>query len=100
MLSAASFNIMAGEEEIKEVYVQMNPEVQIVLTNAPCNFFSVPTDVKLNLAYAHNINTGDKVTGCFSHEGDTIQIELIDPETKSLFSYRIKADNFQPRPGL
>lgn len=90
----------ASDRELKEVYVQLDPKVQIVLTNAPCKLWTAPETVQLNLAYAQNMETGDKVFGCFTHIQDVIQIELVDEETKAFYSYKIEAQHFLPRPTL
>jgi hypothetical protein len=85
--------------EPKEVYVQMDRSVQLVLSSAECKKWPPVEGLQLNYAYAVNIETGDKVDGCFSHEGDVIHVELSD-EKNDLYSYKIKADNFMPRPAL
>lgn len=93
-------NAFASDRELREVYAQLDPKVQIVLTNAPCKIFVAQEAVQLNLAYAQNMDTGDRVFGCFTHEGDIIHIELVDEEAKEHYSYKIHATHFRPRPNL
>ena len=93
-----SSSILAAEQP-KEVYVQLDRNVQLVLSNAECKKWPPVEGLQLNYAYAVNIETGDMVDGCFSHEGDIIHVELAD-EKNNLYSYKIKADNFIPRPSL
>lgn len=100
LLSLVSFNTLASDRELREVYVQLDPKVQVVLTNAPCKMFTAAETVQLNLAYAQNMETGDRVFGCFTHEGDVVQIELIDQESSEHYSYKINAIHFKPRPTL
>lgn len=82
-----------------EVFVSIEPTVQLVLVNAPCEKFKAAEHVQLNYAYAINIETGDKVDGCFTHVGDIIQIELVD-ENGNFYSYKVHANLFLPRPNL
>jgi hypothetical protein len=90
---------ISAAEQPKEVYVQLDHQVQLVLTNGECMKWKADAGYQLNYAYAVNLQTGDKVDGCFSHEGDVIHVELAD-ESNNLYSYKIKADNFIPRPSL
>jgi len=91
--------MVGATPEIKEVYTQLDETVQIVLTNAPCTKWEAPPYVQLNHAYAVNTKTGDRVVGCFTHEGDIIHIELVD-EKNFFYSYKIHADKFILRPTL
>ena len=84
--------------DVKEVYAQIDETTQIILSNQPCLKWKEPS-IQLNFAYAKNVKTGEQVTGCFTHEGDVIHVELAD-EKNDLYSYKIKADNFMPRPSL
>lgn len=93
-----SLSAMAAAEP-KEVYVQLDRNVQLVLSSAECKKWKAEPNVQLNYAYAVNIETGDKVDGCFTHEADVIHVELSD-EANNMYSYKIKADNFMPRPSL
>lgn len=85
--------------ETKEMFVSLEPNVQLVITNAPCTTYKAPEHIQLNYAYAVNLDTGDKVGGCFTHSGDVIQIELRD-ENNNYYSYKIHADKFAVRPNL
>jgi hypothetical protein len=86
-------------EPLKEMFVQLDPQAQIVITNAPCKLYNASENVQLNYAYAINIETGEKVEGCFTHHKDIIQIELKD-DKNNFYSYKIHSDNFQVRPNL
>lgn len=99
-LLVTSLFAQASDRELKEVYVSLEPTIQLVLTNLPCKLFTAPETVQLNFAYAQNMETGDKVSGCFTHVGDIIQVELVDPSTKEFYEYKIHADKFQLRPNL
>lgn len=90
---------ISAAEQTKEVYVQLDHQVQLVLSNAECKKWKADAGVQLNYAYAVNLQTGEQVSGCFTHEGDVIHVELSD-EANNMYSYKIKADNFMPRPSL
>lgn len=99
LATALLSSLSAMAQDTKEVYVQLDRNVQLVLSSAECKKWKAEPSVQLNYAYAVNIETGDKVDGCFTHEGDVIHVELAD-EKNDLYSYKIKADNFMPRPSL
>lgn len=89
----------AHAKEVKEMYVQMDTNVKLVITNGECLQWKAPEHVQLNFAYALNEETKETVTGCFTHIGDDILIELTDGDKKR-YSFKIKADNFQVKPNL
>lgn len=97
VLLSATTALAAAEP--KEMYVQLDRSVQLVISSAECKKWPPVEGLQLNYAYAVNIETGDKVDGCFSHENDIIHVELAD-EKNDLYSYKIKADNFIVRPAL
>lgn len=99
LATALLSSLSAMAQDTKEVYVQLDRNVQLILSNAECKKWPPVEGLQLNYAYAVNIETGDKVDGCFTHEGDIIHVELAD-EKNDLYSYKIKADNFMPRPSL
>ena len=99
LATALLTSLSAMAQDTKEVYVQLDRNVQLVLSNGECKKWKADPSVQLNYAYAVNIETGDKVDGCFTHEGDVIHVELSD-EKNDMYSYKIKADNFMPRPSL
>lgn len=99
LATALLTSLSAMAQEPREVYVQLDRNVQLVLSSAECKKWKADAGVQLNYAYAVNIETGDKVDGCFTHEGDVIHVELSD-EKNDMYSYKIKADNFMPRPTL
>lgn len=84
--------------DVKEVYAQIDETTQIILSNQPCLKWKEPS-IQLNFAYAKNVKTGEQVTGCFTHEGDVIVIELSD-DANNMYHYRLKADHFMPKPSL
>lgn len=98
LLLSSTFSA-ASDREVKEMFVSLEPNVQLVITNAPCQMFKAPETVQLNFAYAVNIDTGDKVEGCFTHSGDIIQIELRD-DANNFYSYKVHSNKFQQRPNL
>jgi len=95
----ASLSLTAQAKEVREMFLPIEPTVQIVITNQPCTKFKAAETVQLNYAYAINTETGDTVTGCFTHEGDIIHIELVD-DKGNFYSYKKPADLFLPRPNL
>lgn len=92
------------EPPYQEMYVAFPDQARVVITNAPClKFTKEHVGVEqLNYAYAIKLDTREIVTGCFTHHGDVIEIELVeedDPKTKEdeskqFYHYNIKADNF------
>lgn len=98
LATALLTSLSAMAQEPKEVYAQIDETTQIVLSNQPCLKWKEPS-IQLNFAYAKNIKTGEMVTGCFTHEGDVIVIELSDDDN-NMYHYRLKADHFMPRPSL
>lgn len=101
-LALLTFACFAKAQEVLEMFVSLEPTVQVVITNQPCKKFTVNDGVQLNYAYAINIETGERVEGCFTHLGDVIQVELVDDagDVPEFYHYKINADNFQKRPNL
>lgn len=100
LLLVVPLSALAEEKPLRESYLYLEPTVQLVITNQDCQLWKAPKTVQLNLSYAQNMETGDKVFGCFTHEGEIIQIELVDDVTKEFYSYKIEAARFLPRPNL
>lgn len=92
-----SASAMAADD-YKEVYAQYAENVQVVLTNQPCLKYEA-NGVQLNYAYAVKTDTGEKVTGCFTHDDKFIIIQLSDDDGKH-YEFRINPDSFQPRSTL
>ncbi len=90
------FPVIAFAQETKEVYTQYTEDVQIVLTNQPCEKWKVD-NMQLNHAYAVNTTTKERITGCFTHDSTHIIIQLSDDENKKHYEFRINPDAFQPR---
>ena len=87
-------------QEVKEMQVYLGEGVFLVITNEPCTKFVDPRgeSIQLNYAYALNSKTGEKITGCFTHYQDIIEIQLSDDHEENVFySYKVNADNFKPR---
>ena len=85
--------------DTKEMYVQLEPQIQLVISNAECKKWKDTKGIQLNYAYAVNLANGEQITGCWTHKNNTIIIELSD-DLKNFYSYKVHADNFLIRPGL
>ena len=58
-------------------------------------------DTQLNYAYAVETSTGQKITGCFTHDDKHIIVVLTDDEDKTKhYDFKINPDAFQPRATL
>ena len=90
----------ANAQEIKEMYAQLNEDAILVISNAECVKWKAPDGYQLNFAYALNTKTKEVVSGCFTHEGDNIIVQLADEESKTHFEYKVHADKFKVRASL
>ena len=99
MVAIACFSLTASAKDSKEMYVQLEPQVQLIISNEDCKKWKTGPGVQLNYAYAVNLATGEQVTGCWTHVKDVIQIELTD-DLNNFYSYKVNADHFLLRPGL
>jgi len=84
----------------KEMYVQLNEEAILVITDGECIKWKAENGVQLNFAYAMNIKTKETVTGCFTHEGDNIIVQLTDEDIQDHYEYRINANKFKVKASL
>lgn len=86
--------------ELKEMYViipttpEYPQQTELIITNQPCEKWD-SKDIDLHYAYALNLVTGEKITGCYQG-GEVIHIELSD-DNNNLFHYDVFADNFIPK---
>jgi hypothetical protein len=86
-------------DDTKEMYVPLEPQIQLVISNAECKKWKATQNVQLNYAYAVNLANGEQITGCWTHKNNSIIIELTD-DLKNFYSYKINADHFLIRPAL
>lgn len=94
-LALITFSLSSQAQEVKEVYTDYAENVQIVLTNQPCLKWKTE-NLQLNYAYAVKTDTGEKITGCFTHDVTHIIIQLSDDDKKH-YEFRINPDAFKPR---
>ena len=99
ILAIACFSLTANAMDSKEMYVQLEPQIQLVISNEDCKKWKPGPGIQLNYAYAVNLANGEQITGCWTHLKDVIQIELTD-DLNNFYSYKVNADHFLVRPGL
>lgn len=86
---------------LKEAYIQYDRTVQIVISNKECVKWKPEAGVQLNYAYAINTETGETITGCFTHDSKHIIIELTDDvDGKKHYHFEFEPQLFQPRATL
>jgi hypothetical protein len=95
---AMALPILAVAEPVeKEAYVQLEPNVQIIIMNRECTMWPEEKGIELKYAYATNIDTGDKVEGCFTHDKVSVYVHLRD-DNKNHYDYKFNAEAFSYRP--
>jgi hypothetical protein len=100
-LSVLGFLIISSAQSA-ELFVALEPHIHLVISSEPCVKLppgvpagSVQAD-NFRLAYAKNLKTDEKITGCFTHRGDTIEAEL----TEDLDSTKMTPEEFKARSKL
>ena len=102
-LGLLSMSVQAASNQTKEMYVNLEDGVKLVITNDECKKWRPKDAGTLQLNYAYAINEkGDTVTGCWTHAGDMITVELTEDNTTKVISYHydINANNFLPKATL
>lgn len=87
----------APVERVKDI----EPTVQLTITEEPCKVFSINGATDVFRAYIVDTSIGKKAEGCWQLErGSIVHIDIVVPDEKSYYSYRYPASDFQLRPNL
>jgi len=84
-----------------EVVKDIEPTVQMILTDKPCTLWTVPEGAHVYAASVTDTSINKTAVGCWEMEpNDIVHVDIVIPDEKSFFSYRYPAKDFTPRPNL
>ena len=100
-LVLACFSLTTNAALPVKMIKDIEPTVQMVLTEEPCTMWQVPPDHKVFRAYVTDTGINKTAYGCWEMEpGYIVHVDVVLPDERSFYSYRYPASDFSQRPNL
>lgn len=95
------FSLTANAALPVEMVKDVEPTVQMVLTEEPCTMWQVAPEHKVFKAYVTDSKVSKTAYGCWEMEpGFIVHVDVVLPDEHSYYSYRYPASDFSQRPNL